>query len=215
MNKIIDNKKLYIFLCAFVIGTFTGCGGGIEEDAEGGDEEITFYEEEGYSCFDKESEEYDSFLDEMELDRDYIDSLPDGEQEIEYDEDDEEAYSPIQDKADLGASICLLESDELEVEIEEEEESEELEVTAESIAESGKYILLSQKFFLSNRLQSSLNAVNRAIKLNPYSALGYQIRGSIFYKARFLSKAKKAWEKAIELDPTLYRVRMHLETIYF
>jgi tetratricopeptide (TPR) repeat protein len=224
MNKLIKSKRLFSFFIVFFVGGIVGCVG-VDEEAENEVvEEIEFYEEEGFACFDKDSVDYEDYLAEMELDYDFVESLPDGEQDPIEEEDEfgdiVEVDNPIAEKTDLGNTVCILEAEIDTEEIEDDSEEEVVEekkpkINAKSIAESGKYILLAQKFFLANRLQSSLNAVNRAIKLNPYSALAYQIRGSIFYKVRFFGKAKKAWEKALKLDPTLYRVRMYLETIYF
>ena len=84
---------------------------------------------------------------------------------------------------------------------------------AENVAKSGKHIIYAQSYLYENKYQRALQEVNRALELNPQSSIGYQLKGSIFYRLNDKQEAKEAWKKALEIDPALDEVKVYLNKL--
>ncbi len=72
----------------------------------------------------------------------------------------------------------------------------------------------AQQFFASRRYTEALAEINRSITFAPNIALSYSVKGSIHYMLRQVSEAKRSWERALELDPTMDNVRAILLRMY-
>lgn len=72
----------------------------------------------------------------------------------------------------------------------------------------------AQQLFASRRYTEALSEVNRSISFAPNIALSHSVKGSVHYMLRQVSEAKKSWERALELDPTLDNVRAILLRMY-
>jgi len=92
-------------------------------------------------------------------------------------------------------------------------ETKSPEQNAKDIAKSGKYIVYAQSFLYEKKYHRALEEVNKAIELDPQSSIGYQLKGSIYYSLNNKAEAKKAWQKALEIDPTVDEVKTYLQKI--
>lgn len=72
----------------------------------------------------------------------------------------------------------------------------------------------AQQLFASRRYTEALAEVNRSISFAPNIALSYSVKGSIHYMLRQVAEAKRSWERALELDPTMDNVRAILLRMY-
>ncbi|NUN69833.1 MAG: hypothetical protein HUU02_09000 [Bacteroidetes bacterium] len=72
----------------------------------------------------------------------------------------------------------------------------------------------AQQLFASRRYTEALAEINRSITFAPNIALSYSVKGSIHYMLRQVSDAKRSWERALELDPTMDNVRAILLRMY-
>ena len=65
----------------------------------------------------------------------------------------------------------------------------------------------AQRLFSERRYSEALAEINKSVDAAPNMALAYAVRGSVYYMLRQLPDAKKSWEKALELDPSMDNVR--------
>lgn len=72
----------------------------------------------------------------------------------------------------------------------------------------------AQQLFASRRYTEALSEVNRSITFAPNIAMSYSVKGSVHYMLRQVSEAKRSWERALELDPTMDNVRAILLRMY-
>lgn len=72
----------------------------------------------------------------------------------------------------------------------------------------------AQQLFASRRYTEALAEVNRSITFAPNIAMSYSVKGSVHYMLRQVSEAKRSWERALELDPTMDNVRAILLRMY-
>lgn len=72
----------------------------------------------------------------------------------------------------------------------------------------------AQQLFASRRYTEAMAEINRSITYAPNIALAYSVKGSIHYMLRQVTEAKRSWERALELDPTLDNVRAILLRMY-
>ncbi|MFA6456013.1 MAG: hypothetical protein WCW40_04260 [Bacteroidota bacterium] len=72
----------------------------------------------------------------------------------------------------------------------------------------------AQQLFASRRYTEAMNEINRSISFAPNIALSHSVKGSVHYMLRQVSEAKKSWERALELDPTMDNVRAILLRMY-
>lgn len=72
----------------------------------------------------------------------------------------------------------------------------------------------AQQLFASRRYAEALAEINRSIAFAPNIALSYSVKGSVHYMLRQVSEAKRSWERALELDPTMDNVRAILLRMY-
>ncbi|MGA1824231.1 MAG: tetratricopeptide repeat protein [bacterium] len=80
----------------------------------------------------------------------------------------------------------------------------------EANSDIDQYIILyetAQKLFYLNQYDDALKNVNEAIRISPHVALGYKLKGSIYYMLKEKTKALTAWEQAFKLDPKAEDVR--------
>ena len=69
------------------------------------------------------------------------------------------------------------------------------------------YLHAAQKNFSDRRYDEALKDINKSISLAQNIAMAHSIKGSIHYMLRQVGEAKKSWERALELDPSLDNVR--------
>ncbi|MFA6438012.1 MAG: hypothetical protein WCX28_01765 [Bacteriovoracaceae bacterium] len=72
----------------------------------------------------------------------------------------------------------------------------------------------AQQLFASRRYAEALAEINRSITFAPNIALSYSVKGSVHYMLRQVAEAKRSWERALELDPTMDNVRAILLRMY-
>jgi len=72
----------------------------------------------------------------------------------------------------------------------------------------------AQQLFASRRYTEALAEINRSISFAPNIALAYSVKGSVHYMLRQVAEAKRSWERALELDPTMDNVRAILLRMY-
>ena len=73
-----------------------------------------------------------------------------------------------------------------------------------------KHILSAQSLFYKKQYWKSLDATNTALELIPESAQAHALKGSIYYKMGLSDEAKTSWQSALELDPTMDKVKASL-----
>lgn len=76
-----------------------------------------------------------------------------------------------------------------------------------------KHMLNAQALFYRKSYWKALEETNKAVSLVPKSAQAYALKGSIYFKMGRKSDAKKSWQIALQLDPTLVDVKESLSRI--
>lgn len=76
-----------------------------------------------------------------------------------------------------------------------------------------KHMLNAQALFYRKSYWKALEETNKAVSLVPKSAQAYALKGSIYFKMGRKSDAKKSWQIALKLDPTLVDVKESLSRI--
>jgi tetratricopeptide (TPR) repeat protein len=99
----------------------------------------------------------------------------------------------------------------VEDDVAEDEESEKPQEGAATRA--SKHVLYAQTYFFERKYDRAMNEIDRAIDLDPSSAVAYSLKGSIHFKQGEKSRAKKAWEKSIELDSNQEDVQKMLDSL--
>ena len=72
----------------------------------------------------------------------------------------------------------------------------------------------AQKNFSDRRYNEALREINRSIESAKNIALAHAVKGSVLFMLRDMEGAKKSWERALELDPTMDNVRAILLRMY-
>lgn len=78
---------------------------------------------------------------------------------------------------------------------------------------ASSYFINAQGYFLNREYQRALVEIDRAIKENPKSSVSWALKGSIHYRRNENGLAKKAWQRALKLNPDANRVREMLKII--
>lgn len=76
-----------------------------------------------------------------------------------------------------------------------------------------KHMLNAQALFYRKAYWKALEETNLAVSLVPKSAQAYALKGSIYYKMGRKTDAKKSWQIALKLDPSLVDVKQSLNRI--
>ena len=95
----------------------------------------------------------------------------------------------------------------------EEEEAFFNEKSLNLFSKASKHMLNAQALFYRKSYWKALEETNRAVSLVPKSAQAYALKGSIYFKMGRKSDAKKSWQIALKLDPTLVDVKESLNRI--
>jgi len=80
-------------------------------------------------------------------------------------------------------------------------------------SDATKHMLSAQALFYRKSYWKALEKTNKAISLVPASAQAYALKGSIYYKLGRKKEAKKSWQKAFKLDPSLTDVKESLKLV--
>lgn len=80
----------------------------------------------------------------------------------------------------------------------------------EAPAEASKYVLYAQTYFFERKYDRAIAEVDRAIEIEPDSAVAHSLKGSIHFKRGETDKAKKSWQRSLELDPNQEDVKKAL-----
>ncbi len=80
-------------------------------------------------------------------------------------------------------------------------------------SEATKHMLSAQALFYRKSYWKALEQTNRAMSLVPASAQAYALKGSIYYKMGRKRDAKKSWNNALKLDPSLTDVKESLKLV--
>ncbi|MBF0238390.1 MAG: tetratricopeptide repeat protein [SAR324 cluster bacterium] len=78
---------------------------------------------------------------------------------------------------------------------------------------SAKQLLEARTAFFRNDLKEALDKINKAIEMNPDSAQGYAMLGSVYYRLKWYGQAKKHWKKSLELEPDNPLIAQYLERL--
>ena len=78
---------------------------------------------------------------------------------------------------------------------------------------SSKQLLVARNAYFKNDLNQALDNIQRAIELNPESAQGYAMLGSIYYRLKWNNLARKHWKKSLELEPNNPSIIQYLERL--
>ncbi|MEY8248948.1 MAG: tetratricopeptide repeat protein [Bermanella sp.] len=76
-----------------------------------------------------------------------------------------------------------------------------------------KHMLSAQALFYRKSYWKALEETNKAMSLVPSSAQAYALKGSIYYKLGRKKEAKRSWQKAFKLDPSLTEVKESLKLV--
>lgn len=71
----------------------------------------------------------------------------------------------------------------------------------------------AQQYIYNKKYKKALVNINKALDLSPKTVQGWKLKGSILYKLNDKVGAKKAWKKALELDPYASDVKKSLQTL--
>ncbi len=80
-------------------------------------------------------------------------------------------------------------------------------------SDATKHMLSAQALFYRKSYWKALEETNKAMSLVPASAQAYALKGSIYYKLGRKKEAKKSWQKAFKLDPSLTDVKESLKLV--
>ncbi len=83
----------------------------------------------------------------------------------------------------------------------------------ELFSKATKHMLNAQALFYRKSYWKALEETNKAVSLVPKSAQAYALKGSIYYKMGRKNDAKKSWQIALQLDPSLVDVKESLSRI--
>lgn len=80
-------------------------------------------------------------------------------------------------------------------------------------ANAGVHLSRADGYFQAGRFALSARSCEEAIRLEPYSALGHEKLGTAYFAMGLIKKAKEAWARALELNPTNQNLRNFLRQI--
>lgn len=125
-----------------------------------------------------------------------------------------ESFMPdLHDQLTQSAAPSLSEDDPAKPTKPEEEEAFFNKKSLSLFAKATKHMLNAQALFYRKSYWKALEETNRAVSLVPKSAQAYALKGSIYYKMGRKNDAKKSWQIALKLDPTLVDVKESLSRI--
>ena len=76
-----------------------------------------------------------------------------------------------------------------------------------------RHLSASLRFYYQGDFQQALQEVEKAIELQPNTAVAYARKGSIYYKLNQLDRATLNWNIALKLDPEYKEVRDMLNAL--
>ena len=76
-----------------------------------------------------------------------------------------------------------------------------------------RHLSTSLRFYYQGNFQQALQEVEKAITLQPNTAVAYARKGSIYYKLNQLDRATLNWNIALKLDPEYTEVRDMLNAL--
>lgn len=76
-----------------------------------------------------------------------------------------------------------------------------------------KHMLSAQALFYRKSYWKALEETNKAVSLVPSSAQAHALKGSIYYKMGRKKDAKRSWQAALKLDPSLTDVKESLRLV--
>ena len=76
-----------------------------------------------------------------------------------------------------------------------------------------RHLSKSLRFYYQGDFKQALNEVDKAIELQPNTAIAYARKGSIYYKLNQLDRATLNWNIALKLDPEYSEVREMLNAL--
>jgi len=76
-----------------------------------------------------------------------------------------------------------------------------------------RHLSKSLRLYYQGDFQQALTEVDKAIELQPYTAIAYARKGSIYYKLNQLDRATLNWNIALKLDPEYTEVRDMLNAL--
>jgi len=80
-------------------------------------------------------------------------------------------------------------------------------------SDATKHMLSAQALFYRKSYWKALEETNKAMSLVPSSAQAHALKGSIYYKMGRKKDAKKSWQQALQLDPSLTDVKESLKLV--
>ncbi|GAA6136207.1 hypothetical protein NBRC116188_29970 [Oceaniserpentilla sp. 4NH20-0058] len=80
-------------------------------------------------------------------------------------------------------------------------------------SDATKNMLSAQALFYRKSYWKALEETNKAISLVPSSAQAHALKGSIYYKMGRKKDAKRSWQQALKLDPSLTEVKESLKLV--
>lgn len=80
-------------------------------------------------------------------------------------------------------------------------------------SDATKHMLSAQALFYRKSYWKALEETNKAMALVPSSAQAHALKGSIYFKMGRKTDAKRSWEKALQLDPSLNDVKQSLRLV--
>jgi Tfp pilus assembly protein PilF len=76
-----------------------------------------------------------------------------------------------------------------------------------------RHLSKSLRLYYQGDFTQALDAVEKAITLQPNTAMAYARKGSIYYKLNQLDRATLNWNIALKLDPEYQEVREMLNAL--
>ena len=100
--------------------------------------------------------------------------------------------------------VSLSEQQKWDLAIQQLEEAIKLDDTKEAFRNnlSSIYLAQAQDAYKGHQANGALEALDKALALNPDSAQAYGLRGQIEYDRQKLKEAQAAWKRAVDIDPT-------------
>ena len=76
-----------------------------------------------------------------------------------------------------------------------------------------RHLSKSLRLYYQGDFKQALTEADKAIELQPYTAIAYARKGSIYYKLNQLDRATLNWNIALKLDPEYTEVRDMLNAL--
>jgi len=75
------------------------------------------------------------------------------------------------------------------------------------------HLRIAQQAYAEGHEPTARQAIERAVAVNPKQASAYALLGQIEYNVQRLKEARRAWETAMQLDPTLPNLKAQLDRV--